>query len=669
MAVAIFLALVLTFSHIYAGMTLVTAEESVRIIMFVVIGYIVAVLSERITKDAEKALEENMEFSSHLLDNSPNPIIVSNPDTSLRYTNPALEMLTGFSSAELTDSKAPYPWWTEETMDETRRNFEKAMRLGARRLEELFQTKNGERFWVEITSTPVIRNGKLKYYIANWVDITERKKVEEALRQSENEYRTIFETTGTATVIIEDDMKLSLVNTEFEKLSGYSKEEVEGKESWTEFVVKEERERMKENHRLRRIDPNAAPTSYEFQLIDKTGKVRDILLTVNMIPGTKKYVSSLLDITERKKIEKVLQESEERYRILFNSGNDAVFVHRVPTEGKVEKFIAANDIACQKLGYTREELLNLSHLDIIAHEKLEDVPSIRKKLLQEEHILFETVAVTKDGRELPFEISGHMFNLDEKPTMLSIARDVTERKRANEERERLLKELEVKNAEMERFIYTVSHDLRAPLLTIQGFASILRDNLEQNETEKVEKNLKNIENGAVKMEKLLEDTLQLSRIGHVANPPEDVPFGEFVRDAQEQTAEQIKSSGVEISVADDFPTVHVDRMRIAEVLVNLITNSIKFMGEQPHPKIEIGYRVDGEETVFFVKDNGIGIDKSQHEKVFELFYMLDRRIRGTGAGFAIVKRIIEVHGGRIWIESEKGKGCTVCFTLPLTHVS
>jgi signal transduction histidine kinase len=172
-----------------------------------------------------------------------------------------------------------------------------------------------------------------------------------------------------------------------------------------------------------------------------------------------------------------------------------------------------------------------------------------------------------------------------------------------------------------------------------------------------------IEKAATKMEKLLNNTLQLSRIGRVANPPEDVPFGEIVQEAQEQTFEQIRSSGVEISVAEALPTVHVDRMRIAEVLMNLITNSINYMGEQPHPKIEIGYRMDGEETVFFVRDNGIGIEKSQHEKVFDLFYTVDGSSEGTGAGLAIVKRIIEVHRDRIWIESEAGKGCTVCFTL------
>ncbi len=248
---------------------------------------------------------------------------------------------------------------------------------------------------------------------------------------------------------------------------------------------------------------------------------------------------------------------------------------------------------------------------------------------------------------------------------LTIFRDISDRKRMEKEREQLIKELKAKNAEMERFTYTVSHDLRSPLVTIQGFADMLREDLARNDIKKVEDDLKSIENGATKMEHLLNDTLELSRIGRVANPSEDVPFGELAQEALKETSAKIKSSGVEVSVADAFPTVHVDRMRIVEVLVNLIENSINYMGDNPFPKIEIGYRADGEEAVFFVRDNGIGIEPSQHEKVFKLFYKVDRSSKGTGAGLAIVKRIIEVHGGRVWIESEKGKGCTVCFTLPV----
>ena len=160
--------------------------------------------------------------------------------------------------------------------------------------------KDGKRVWVEINSLP-LRINKKRMVLGIARDITERKKAEEALKESEEKYRAIFENTGTATVVIEEDTTLSLVNSEFEKLSGYTKEEIEGKKSWTEFVVEEDLERMMKYHKARRKDPNSAPKNYEFRFVDREGNVKDILLTIDMIPGTKKSVASLLDITERKK--------------------------------------------------------------------------------------------------------------------------------------------------------------------------------------------------------------------------------------------------------------------------------------------------------------------------------------------------------------------------------
>lgn len=229
----------------------------------------------------------------------------------------------------------------------------------------------------------------------------------------------------------------------------------------------------------------------------------------------------------------------------------------------------------------------------------------------------------------------------------------------------MIEELKAKNAELERFAYTVSHGLKSSLFTIQGFIGMLREDLERNEAKKLESDLKYIENAATRMRHLLEDTLELSRTGRVVHAPKDVPFAEIVHEALEQTSVKIKSNNVEVSVAEDFPTVHADKEKLVEALANLIDNSINYMGEQSQPKIYFGYCIRGNETVFFVRDNGMGIEPGQHEKVFDLFYQANKHGKGTGVGLAIVKRIIEVHGGRIWIKTEKGKGCTVCFTLPV----
>ncbi len=380
-------------------------------------------------------------------------------------------------------------------------------------------------------------------------------------------------------------------------------------------------------------------------------------LTKDRLWGTIKVT---LETWKRMQAEDALSESEKRYQVLFEHAKDGIFI-----EDLTGQIIEVNPKACEMLGYTSDELTNLNVKDIVPPEIASRHSEFVQQIQKTGHIFTQVENVRKDGTRIALEMSGTIVEVGGKPCVVVIARDVTERKQIEEERVRLLKELEKKNTEMENFTYTVSHDLRAPLVTVQGFVGMLRQDLERHEMEKVESDLKRIEDAVTKMELLLTDTLELSRIGRVANPPEEVPFAEIAQEALKQTASELKSSRVKVSVAEDFPAVHVDRVRIVEALVNLITNSINYMGENPQPGIEIGYRVDEGKTVFFVRDNGIGIDPSQHEKVFRLFYKVDNRGKGTGAGLAIVKRIIEVHGGRIWIESEKGKGCTVCFTLPV----
>ncbi|HEX5807076.1 MAG TPA: ATP-binding protein, partial [Anaerolineales bacterium] len=160
--------------------------------------------------------------------------------------------------------------------------------------------------------------------------------------------------------------------------------------------------------------------------------------------------------------------------------------------------------------------------------------------------------------------------------------------------------------------------------------------------------------------------LELSRIGRIVNPPVQIPFASIVEEALSLSRGRLLAGHIQVNVQEDLPSVYGDRRRLVEVLQNLIDNAAKFMGDSTSPTIDIGVRSDQGEPVFFVRDNGIGINPSHHEKIFGLFDKLDPRSEGTGVGLALAKRIVEVHGGRIWVESEgKGKGSMFCFTLPV----
>jgi PAS domain S-box-containing protein len=231
-------------------------------------------------------------------------------------------------------------------------------------------------------------------------------------------------------------------------------------------------------------------------------------------------------------------------------------------------------------------------------------------------------------------------------------------------RKDLILELESKNTELERFTYTVSHDLKSPLVTINGFLGYLESDINSGNIERVKRDRQRIQDAVNKMHVLLNDLLELSRIGRLMNKPERIGFEDLVNETLEIVNGRLEANGVTVHTQPDLPAIYGDRPRLVEVLQNLMDNAAKFMGGQTNPLIEIGQL--GEEDgkpIFFVRDNGIGIAPEYQEQIFGLFNKLDANGDGTGIGLAIVKRIIEVHGGRIWVQSETGKGSTFFFTL------
>lgn len=263
-----------------------------------------------------------------------------------------------------------------------------------------------------------------------------RKQIKEALIASEEKYRNIFENTGTAMIVVDDDMMIYLANSEFEKLSGYSKEEIQSKKKWTEFFSQEDLGRMKEYHRLRRIDQSAAPRNYECSLINKYGNLKNIFITVSMVPRSRRSTGSLIEITQHKKAEESLRESKEWLRSIFNGSKDAIFISKSDA-----KFFDVNDAATSLTGYSKEELKNMSINDLHTPEGMHAFRNFFDRTMAGESVISAAKILKKDGTEVDTEFSNQRIIVRGIPYMHTVARDITERKKIEKallsERERL----------------------------------------------------------------------------------------------------------------------------------------------------------------------------------------------------------------------------------------
>ena len=248
--------------------------------------------------------------------------------------------------------------------------------------------------------------------------------------------------------------------------------------------------------------------------------------------------------------------------------------------------------------------------------------------------------------------------------VMAVITDITERKRAEEERERLLAEIVAKNQELEAFVYTISHDLRAPLVSLDGFSSLLKRESKNQLGEQGQHYLERIRANVAHMNTLITELLELSRIGRVVGPEEEIDVGVLLREIEEGLVLKLEQEGVEFIVQQPLPAVRGDRGRIRQVFANLIENAVKFRSLERRLRIEVGCEEEGGFYRFHVRDNGIGILPQYQEQIFEPFRQLDSGIEGVGMGLTLVKRIVEHHGGRVWVESELGKGSTFYFTIP-----
>lgn len=376
--------------------------------------------------------------------------------------------------------------------------------------------------------------------------------------------------------------------------------------------------------------------------------------TMARLEGTPMVFSISFDVTEFQQAQDELRESDRKFRALFDNMVDAMFF-----VDRAGCFIEVNAAACAQLGYTREELLARSALDVLHGDDFA-FAELQQRLLRSGQLSFESTQRRRDGSSFPIGLTLAVIEYRGSYAVAGIGRDLTERQQREDELTRI-------NDELMRFSYTVSHDLKSPLVTIKSFLGYLKEDMESQDHERIGRDMAHLTRAAERMGSLLDDLLELSRVGRKVNPPERIELAQLVRGASELVAGRLATSGAELVSTVQGVWLWGDRSRLLEVLQNLLDNAVKFARPGVPPRIVVMAEHKLGELVITVRDNGIGIDPRHHHKLFGLFEKLNPEAEGTGIGLALVKRIVEVHGGRVWVESEgRETGTSVCFVLPGT---
>lgn len=385
-------------------------------------------ISER--KEAEEKFKQLANLHQTILD-TVNIAITYVKDRKTQWSNNYFREMLGYTYEEAYGAETAVLYKDED--DYKRIGSEAYSKLAQGEVystETLMKRKDGSFFWINLVGKAIDPEKPMVGSIWLLQDISERKNAEVALRESEEKYRTIFENTGTAGILVEDDTTISLVNSEFEHLSGYSREEIEGKMSWTRFPVPEDLDLMSKQHKLRRENHDVALKQYEFRFVKRSGDIRNVWLTIDVIPGTQKSIASLLDITERKQIEQALRESEEKFSKIFYSSPVPITISRV-SDGC---YVDANDAFIKRMGFNKDEVLGHTSVDLgIWVNPAEREEMIRS--LHEEKIVsnYETQFNTKTGDVGTSLLFREIIELAGEKYYIGTSLDITDRKKAEDE--------------------------------------------------------------------------------------------------------------------------------------------------------------------------------------------------------------------------------------------
>lgn len=345
--------------------------------------------------------------------------------------------------------------------------------------------------------------------------------------------------------------------------------------------------------------------------------------------------------------------------------NSADAIVTADLEGKI---ISWNRGAEELYGHAAEEMIGKAVFDLYPQELKKERRGWTKLLLREGAMRnVRTRIYNKQGKLVDIILSLSLLR-DEKGNPVAtvgISKDISREVELEEKLREHARQLEEKNKEVESFLYAISHDLKSPIISVQGYASALLNEYGEKLDEEARFYLERIKKNTELIDDLITDLLELSRVGRITQPYQEVDLGAVLEDLRQEYARKYTGLRIEVKA---LPRVRCDRNRIIQVFSNLIDNAAKYMGEQEEPLVEIGCDDTGEEWQFYVRDNGVGIQEEYLSKVFRSFSRIPheetRRVEGTGLGLAIVKKIVEHHKGRVWVESELGRGSAFYFTMP-----
>jgi len=662
--VAIFLAAFLIFSNIFFGGEKISLNDYARSFMFIVIASVVALLSEHISK-AEREIKLAYAELNQIFNTAGHGMIVIDRDSKVLLANERFSILSGIKRDEAVGKQCfevfPGPLCHTSDCPLTK------IISGEERVECEVEKerKDGTRVPCIVTATPLRGpDGTLLGIVEDFKDITERKQTEKALQESENQYRTIFETTGAATMIIEEDSTIFMINKEFEKLFVCSKNEVEGKKSWFEFVAKDDLERIKGYHYLRRIDRNAAPSNYEFRGSDRHGNLKNLLMNVSVIPGTKKTVASVLDITELKRAE------EDRVLLATAIEQAAEGITITDSDGTVQYVNPAFE---RISGYTREELIGQNHR-ILKSKKHDEAfyKAMWDKLSRGEVWTGHIINEKKDGTT--YEVEAMISPIrDTSNTIISyvtIERDVTH----EVEMETHLRQVQKMEA-IGTLAGGIAHDFNNILGAIMGYTEMALSDVQEGTRTK--RNLEQVLKAGYRGKDLVKQIITFSRKSEQERKPMRITpivkeVLKFLRSSLPTTIE------IRQNIKTDSGMILSDPTQIHQVLMNLCSNAEYAMRETGgvlevslidvdinssyaarHPDLKPGSYVR-----MTVSDTGHGMDRTVMERIFEPFFTTKRPGEGTGMGLSVVLGIVKNHGGIITVYSDPGEGSTFNVFLP-----